>query len=146
MIRVNLMTKSLRRTLTHRRASQRYRERHPERIAKTYVKYRSSDKYRAVTQRNYAARKESGRARASSLKYLYGITPDKYEEMFKKQNGVCAICENPPKEGKRLGVDHCHDSGDVRGLLCDDCNTGLGKFRDDPDLLNAAREYLWNIH
>lgn len=51
--------------------------------------------------------------------------------------GVCTICGEPGDQ-----VDHCHETGQVRGLLCVNCNTGLGKFKDDPDLLEFARIYL----
>lgn len=55
------------------------------------------------------------------------------------QSGKCLICNEIPK---RLVVDHCHTSGKVRGLLCDHCNTGLGRFKDSPELLMAAIRYL----
>lgn len=63
--------------------------------------------------------------------------------MFASQGGVCAICRQPEgREGRSLSVDHDHDSGVVRGLLCDSCNVGLGRFRDDPELVRSALEYL----
>lgn len=61
--------------------------------------------------------------------------------MLKKQAGVCAICGNAPKT-KRLGVDHCHKTTRVRGLLCDLCNRGLAMFRDKPDLFIKAAKYV----
>lgn len=73
----------------------------------------------------------------------YGITPLQYEEMVAEQSGLCLICGGPPNgRGKRLHVDHCHDTGAVRGLLCGNCNTALGLFGDDPDRLLAAAAYL----
>ena len=81
------------------------------------------------------------RARALQRKALYGITQDQYDELVKRQNGLCAICSNPP--GKRaLHIDHCHDTGQIRGLLCSVCNISLGGFRDDTNLLMKAIEYL----
>jgi len=67
--------------------------------------------------------------------------------MFLSQNGVCAICsggETVKTRGtlRRLAVDHDHETGKVRGLLCNRCNNGLGNFRDDPDLLREAIAYL----
>jgi hypothetical protein len=56
----------------------------------------------------------------------------------------CAICGGPPKHGSRLHTDHCHATGVVRGLLCITCNAGLGQFRDSPDLVMAALDYLKN--
>lgn len=61
-----------------------------------------------------------------------------------RQCGRCAICATPVTRERGLQVDHCHKSGDVRGLLCAACNLGLGQFRDDPKLLQAAIEYLKN--
>lgn len=70
----------------------------------------------------------------------YGMTLHRYKTMRRDQKGVCAIC------GKRtataLRIDHDHDSGRVRGLLCVQCNTGLGQFKDDETLLRKAIKYL----
>lgn len=81
--------------------------------------------------------------RKAQLKKNYKLTPEQYDAIFAIQNGVCAIC-NQPESGKReyLCVDHDHDTKKVRGLLCHDCNLGLGKFKDDPAILNKAIWYL----
>lgn len=83
-----------------------------------------------------------------SLKYInrYGITVDHYNEMLMTQNGVCAICSKSPSGKKqRLCVDHCHKTGEVRGLLCNDCNVGIGRLKDDIELLVSAIVYLEGI-
>lgn len=72
-----------------------------------------------------------------------------YNQMFEAQNGVCKICGNPEthrRNGrvKALAIDHCHKTGVIRGLLCSECNTGLGKMKDDPKILRKAAEYLEN--
>lgn len=91
------------------------------------------------------------RYRKAHLKYEYNLTPAQYDEMLGSQNGVCAICKNPEtkvyKNGRTasLAVDHCHSTGKVRGLLCEDCNQSIGKFKDDYKMLYAAYEYL-SIH
>lgn len=59
--------------------------------------------------------------------------------LYEKQRGICAICK---RGDAALVVDHDHDTGFVRGLLCNSCNNGLGNFRDDPDVLANARDYL----
>ena len=56
----------------------------------------------------------------------------------------CDICGAPPKKHKRNSIGHCHVTGKIRGLLCDDCNTGIGKLKDSPALLQKAKEYLEN--
>lgn len=55
---------------------------------------------------------------------------------------VCDICNAPYKERRRHNIDHCHRTGKIWGLLCDDCNMGLGKFKDSPELLEKAKQYL----
>lgn len=77
-------------------------------------------------------------------KERYGITLDEYHKMLKEQNHKCYICgiDEVDSRGHRLCVDHCHFTGKVRHLLCHSCNCGLGHFKDDPDLLEKAAEYL----
>lgn len=65
-----------------------------------------------------------------------------YETVLASQHGVCKICGQPPKEDSRLHIDHCHKTDKIRGLLCNNCNLGLGKFKDSPDLLRKAALYL----
>jgi hypothetical protein len=76
----------------------------------------------------------------------YGITFFDYQVMNGNQNGRCAICDGPPngngKKYGRLSVDHDHDTGEIRGLLCATCNSGLGLFRDEVYLLELAARYL----
>jgi hypothetical protein len=80
------------------------------------------------------------------LKNGYKVTIAEYKEMMDKQGGVCAICGRPPhfgnKKRKTLCVDHDHATEKIRGLLCDDCNIGLGKFYDNPDLMSKGILYL----
>ena len=77
------------------------------------------------------------------LKYTFGISLEQYNEMLKKQGSVCAICKEKCKSGKNLAVDHCHTTGKIRGLLCSNCNRGLGLFTDDKIKLSNAIIYLF---
>jgi hypothetical protein len=79
-------------------------------------------------------------ARERMLKNRYGMTTLDYEIMVDQQEGKCKICSSEEK----LFVDHCHDSGKVRGLLCNTCNRSLGLLKDDVDVLLSAVEYLNN--
>ncbi len=83
---------------------------------------------------------------ASQTLQKYGISADQYYELERKQNFVCAICKNdekaPNNSKQKWAIDHCHKTGVVRGLLCYHCNTGLGKFKDDEQLLIEAANYL----
>jgi hypothetical protein len=76
------------------------------------------------------------------LKYRYGLSLERWAEMLAEQGGRCAICRVRPTEEKRLSVDHDHETGENRGLLCQECNLGLGKFRDNTVRLRAAADYL----
>lgn len=76
------------------------------------------------------------------LKRVYGLHPGEYEKILAYQNGVCFICEKPPKEGKNLHVDHNHKTGLTRGLLCWICNSALGKFRDSAVRVSNAARYI----
>ena len=77
------------------------------------------------------------------MKRKFNMTIEEYEALLKSQFGKCAICGNECKTGRRLSVDHTHDeSMKVRGLLCKECNIGLGNFHDDPYLILRAYQYL----
>lgn len=79
---------------------------------------------------------------AQQVKHRYGLDPRDYHAMVERQGNLCAICRLPCLSRKRLSVDHDHDSGVIRGLLCNDCNTTLGKFGDDPERFRRAAAYL----
>ncbi|MFC5834657.1 endonuclease domain-containing protein [Nonomuraea insulae] len=87
--------------------------------------------------------------RRYALFKTYGLMPDAYWRLLQKQGGVCAICgQGEPNEPGRarsmfyLAVDHCHKTGEVRGLLCRKCNSAIGLLNDDPELLIRAISYL----
>jgi hypothetical protein len=75
-------------------------------------------------------------------KYLYGVDEEVYQVLLEQSGGVCEICKEECVSGRALAVDHCHNSQEVRGLLCTNCNTALGSFKDDIDLMKKAIEYL----
>tara|TARA_R110000822_G_scaffold9098_3_gene35534 strand:- start:147 stop:542 length:396 start_codon:yes stop_codon:yes gene_type:complete len=89
---------------------------------------------------------EKGRrvSRSWCLKSKYDLS---YEEYLSELPNGCSICSiafnlEEPKSASGVAVDHCHESGHVRGLLCNSCNVGIGHFYDNPDLLIAAANYL----
>lgn len=82
--------------------------------------------------------------RHDQLKVNYGIGLDEYNKMLAGQGGACAICSEPQTE--TLCVDHCHSTGKIRGLLCRKCNTGLGCYKDNADLMRLAIRYLGREH
>lgn len=82
-------------------------------------------------------------SRNGRIKREYGVDIRWYEETFKAQNGVCAICSKPQEEGiASLAIDHNHETGAVRGLLCRACNRGLGVFKESVSTLDSAIKYL----
>ncbi len=90
-------------------------------------------------------RRTSGRASDSTLRHYYtsryGMTRQEALERFGSTCNICGSADGAGRHGN-LHVDHCHTTGKVRGMLCSDCNTGLGKFKDGPALLRRAAEYL----
>lgn len=83
-----------------------------------------------------------GTHRAAARRRKFGMDAAEYDRRLQAQHGVCAICKAPPEDGEVLCVDHEHNTGLVRGLLCTRCNLGLGQFRDNPAVLAAAIRYL----
>jgi hypothetical protein len=85
--------------------------------------------------------------RDKRLRYNYGITLAQYEELATRQKNGCAICGGASRNGRPLDVDHDHKTGRVRELLCNNCNQGLGSFKDDINKLEAAMIYLkkWSV-
>lgn len=134
--------------------NKRYRKDNPH----IYISWENKNRERRNAQRRERRRRPGGRnadkvyiskqtpekRKEYKLKANYGITLNDYNEILRLQHGVCAICASatPGRAGSYLHVDHCHITKKVRGLLCDNCNKGLGHFRDTTSLLNAAIKYL----
>ena len=74
--------------------------------------------------------------------YRYGISPEQYIELYKAQGGKCKICGYEAKEDEYLHIDHSKNTGEIRGLLCRQCNLGLGNFKDNPENLIKAAKYV----
>lgn len=102
-----------------------WREANPDKIKKSWrkasAKYVTPERRRTKTMRQY------------------GMTNSDYDAILESQGGVCKICRQP---SGRLAVDHCHTTDAVRGLLCRNCNLGLGNFKDDLDIIQSAVLYL----
>jgi len=95
------------------------------------------------SRRNNNTEAKKRNSRKWHLKRYYGITLDKYNEMFNKQNGLCAICGKHQVELKqRLQVDHCHKSEKVRGLLCPKCNSKLGQYEAGKEWFKNNKKYV----
>lgn len=91
-------------------------------------------------------KKNADRVHDNLLRSRYGVTQADVDEMIVQQDNLCAICNKPPsgktKRDHRLFLDHCHKTGKVRGMLCNDCNLALGRVHDNVDILKSMIEYL----
>lgn len=107
-------------------------------VNKEQIKEYKSNHY--LKNKEKAAHKD----RKNHLMRKYGITQEWYDEQLKIQDGSCKICgtKNPGKGLKHFHVDHSHKTGKVRGLLCHSCNTGIGLFKEDVELIEKAIEYV----
>lgn len=114
--------------------SKRSRIRHPENQRQSYKKWASK-------QSSEYHRK---RVRKSNLKLSYNLTEEDYNSMLLAQSNGCAICgtNTPTGKWKVFAVDHCHITGEVRGLLCNECNRGMGLLGDSEERLRQAADYL----
>lgn len=105
---------------------------------------RSKEGYIKNKERKQKQYRES--KRSSILKSRYGITEQDYLDLFNAQKGCCAICGVDYSNSKRnLDVDHDHTTGVVRGLLCNNCNRGIGHLQDSPVILKRALDYICEI-
>lgn len=130
-----------------------YRRANPDKVRE--IQRRSAEKRRkdpdkVVSIREYQQgyrERNRGTLAAKERERKFGISHAEYAELHKQQGGVCAICKKPEtatRNGKvkSLAVDHCHSTGRIRGLLCADCNTGIGKLKEDRNIFLAAIQYL----
>ena len=100
--------------------------------------------YDAEMAKRSQDREDSKRERNRERRYLqkYGLTSQEVEEKVAAQGGICSICRNPFGEDRPMAVDHCHDSGTVRDILCRNCNSGIGYFEEDQTRLLRAMLYV----
>jgi hypothetical protein len=127
-----------------------YRARHPERIkeyrSRPRVKERAAElmRIKRAGLNSEQRRGIAARQRIHRLRKYFGLTIEEYEAILEKQKGGCAICGSITSQGRweHLHVDHDHNTGKVRGLLCTKCNRGIGLFDDDPNLLEKTAKYL----
>jgi hypothetical protein len=113
---------------------------HHSKVRKIYYR---ENREKILIESGKSKKKHRRRVKNQHLQRYYGITLEQYESLYEKQEGKCAICDIHRSEQKRdLSVDHCHKTSEVRGLLCDTCNRGLGYFKDDIILFEKAIKYL----
>jgi len=134
-----------------------YRENNKEKVAKSRAKYyqESKEEYTEKRKEYYQKNKEAiiagvKKYRENNLEQIkerkrkknYGIEPGTYDKMLLEQDNKCCVCYIELDQCKQISIDHCHKSGDVRGLLCSRCNLMLGMVEDNIDILQSAINYL----
>ncbi len=103
---------------------------------------RSICKFCANKLRAKWAQKNPSKVQAWLRQYNYGITSDEYSKLWATQGGLCVVCgASESVSGRQLDVEHCHETGTIRGLACNGCNTGVG-ITDNPDLLVKKAMFL----
>lgn len=110
-------------------AAERWQRRNPERVRVYQEAYRSRPERKRTMRDLYYRR-------------TFGISADEFDVILVAQGRCCAICGVRPEREASLHVDHCHETGRIRGIVCLNCNQGIGKFNDDPELLERAAAYL----
>lgn len=103
------------------------------------VYWRCASKQRSYANGRYGEVKD--RQRDARFLRVYGITVEQYDALLEKQGGVCTRCKQPPGQ-LRLAVDHNHETGEVRGLLCGPCNTFIGRLEANMHMLDNDLAYI----
>jgi len=144
----------------HRERQKRYRERDPEKYRAAQKRFyernpgagaaqakawrdRNLEKARTRAKARYEREPETWRN--SQLERRYGLTLEDYRALFEKQGETCAACHSIEPRGGRWVLDHCHETGMIRGILCNQCNLALGQVGDSTDLLLDLLNYLRNV-
>jgi len=126
----------------HTILGQQWIEKNRERRREHYKVQEANPKRRATRTETYKSPTYKSYDYFRKIDQKYGLSEEEYWELYEQQSGACAICGQIP-EGKRLAVDHNHNSGSVRGLLCQGCNTALGHAKDNANILLKMAEYLF---
>lgn len=119
-----------------------YRKEYPDKAKQIHNRwYQANLEYARERARSYRAQHLEAEL-ARSLRRSFGLSVDQYSDMMAAQNGVCAICGGKNKHGRRLFVDHDHKTGEIRALLCRNCNNALGMVDDQVGILEKMIHYL----
>lgn len=125
-----------------------YRKKHKKKLREYNLKYKEVNKETIKKQRKEYTERErfkiARRVRANKLRARYGMSEDQYNLLLALQEAVCAICGAQHTQDRMLAVDHDHQTGQVRGLLCGNCNRAIGLFRDSTENLKNAIKYLYD--
>ena len=122
--------------------SKEYYSENKEKLLEQRKEYYSENKDKILEYKKEYYSENKDRKKCLYLQRTYGITLDEYNQMFTDQNGCCAVCGKHEKEHtKALSVDHDHETGEVRELLCHACNTSFGLLQEDPEIILSLLAY-----
>jgi len=118
--------------------ARQWRKKYPEKTRECNRKYFQTHKL----QRREYHRRIKHKVRMWNITSKHGLSSEQYHALMNRQNSMCAICGEQLYLDSRTHVDHDHSTGDIRGILCHYCNTGIGLFKDKPEVLEKAIKYL----
>ena len=123
----------------HGKACRKYGKTEKGEVVRT--RYLNSEKGKRLLARNAKIKKSDLQQYKDCIKHNYGITIEQYNQMFVEQKGVCFLCKKPELD-RRLGVDHNHDTGEIRSLLCRQCNFLVGHIENNVSMVKQILKYI----
>ncbi len=123
-----------------RKSAEKYRSKHPERILKYRIDNKAEVNKRSIEYYRKNKDQQIKKRMEKRIMEKYNLTIDQYNILYDSQNGKCAICEKA--DNKNLSVDHNHQTGKVRSLLCARCNLALGNIREDLEVAKSLVKYI----
>ena len=119
-----------------------YNARNKDKLAARAKLYRERNREKVKSKQKIWREKNGRHLKGKMLLWNYKLSLDDYEKLLESQGGVCAICNGINRNGKKLSVDHDHQTGAVRSLLCSRCNSVIGYCEDSPTLARGIVKYL----
>lgn len=120
----------------------RYRSKNQQSLLERHRDYNHKNRDSINSKNREYVKNNPEKRTETKLKNRYYLSVSGYKDIYDKQNGLCAICGGVNSKGKKLCVDHDHETGTIRGLLCSNCNSGIGMLKDSVSLLEKAIKYL----
>lgn len=132
--------------VSRREYNRKWKQKNRQRVADSMKKWRQKNREKINAYQRQNRHKYRTYHRRFWLNRKYGIALGDFNAMLLAQGMLCALCRKSCATGEALCVDHSHETGKVRGLLCRKCNTGIGLFYEDPRLLRRAEAYIYKHH
>lgn len=127
---------------SHNKASRKYEKTEKGKV--TRKRYLDSEKGKKFLEKKAKIKKSRSQQIKHGLKHIYNMTVEQYNQMLVDQNGVCSLCRKPELD-RRLGVDHNHETSEIRSLLCRRCNFLVGYVENNVDLVKQILKYIYDV-